>query len=78
MRLYTGSGSIDMDYELGFVSIFLKSISLTLGRFKNLLVGLQFIEEALKENRNYQFHLGGNVYCSVRENNPCVEILLHT
>ena len=44
----------------------------TLGRFKNVLVGLQFIEKALKEN--YQYHRGGNVYCSVRDNNPYVDI----
>ena len=29
---------------------------------------------ALKNGKPYQSHLGGNVYCTVRENNPCVDI----
>ena len=30
----------------------------------------EYIDKALKNRKPYQSHLGGNVYCTVRENNP--------
>ena len=51
-----------------------KGISLTLQRWKQLADHIELVDEALKDGRVYQIHLGGNVYCSVRENNPCVDI----
>ena len=51
-----------------------KGISLTLMRWKCLVDGIDNVNEALKNNTFYQYHLGGNVYCTVRENNPCVDI----
>ena len=51
-----------------------KGISLTRMRWKNFTDGIENVDEALKDNKYYCLHLGGNVYCTVRENNPCVDI----
>ena len=48
-----------------------KGISLTLMRWKCLVDNVDNVDEALKNGTAYQLHLGGNVYCTVRENNPC-------
>ena len=32
------------------------------------------MDEALKHNSDYSLHLGGNVYCTVKKSNPCVDI----
>ena len=34
----------------------------------------EYIDKALKNGKPYQSQLDGNVYCTVRENNPCVDI----
>jgi len=54
-----------------------KGISLTLMRWKNLVDSLEYVDAALKSGDAYQLHVGGNVYCSVREKNPCVDIRQH-
>ena len=42
---------------------------------KSVLVdSLDSTDQALKNNQAYITHLGGNVYCSVTENNPCVDL----
>ena len=51
-----------------------KGISLTLLRWKCLVDNLDKVDEALINNQSYSLHLGGNVYCKVRESNPCVDI----
>ena len=51
-----------------------KEISLHLMRWKQLVDSSEYIDEALKNRYPYQSHLGENVYCSIRENNPCVVI----
>ena len=54
-----------------------KGISLTLMRWKNFLDLLDYLDEALKEKKSYNCHLGGNVYCSVTENSVYVDIRQH-
>lgn len=51
-----------------------KGISLTLMRWKNFVDSLEQVGEALAKGTAYQCHLGGNVYCTVKEGNPCVDI----
>ena len=51
-----------------------KGISLPLMRWKQLVDSSEYIDKALKNGKPYQSHLDGNVYCTVRENNPCVDI----
>ena len=34
----------------------------------------EYIDETLNNGKAYQSHLGGNVYCTIRENSPCVDI----
>ena len=54
-----------------------KGISLTLLRWKCLVDCLHLVDEALNNGTSYQNHLGGNVYCTVKEGNPCVDIRQH-
>ena len=51
-----------------------KGISLTLLRWKSFLDFMSEVDKALKSDDAYRLHLGGNVYCTVKENNPCVDI----
>lgn len=51
-----------------------KGISLTLMRYKVLVDNLEFIDKALTNGTACHYHLGGNVYCTVKEGNPCVDI----
>ena len=51
-----------------------KGISLPLVRWKQLVDSSEYIDEALKKDKPFQSHLGGNLYCSVRENYPCMDI----
>ena len=51
-----------------------KGISLTLMRWKQLVVHSDNVDEALKNNDAYTFHLGGNVYITTKKDNPCVDI----
>ena len=51
-----------------------KGISLTLMRWKCLANILDQVDEALKNKTSYECHLGGNVSCTVKEGNPCVDI----
>lgn len=39
---------------------------------------MEFIEEALRQNEWKKFHLGYNVFVSLRKDNPCVYIGLET
>jgi hypothetical protein len=43
-------------------------------QFKNLLAAMDSVKEALTQNREESHHLGYNVFLSVREENPCVDI----
>ena len=51
-----------------------KGISLPLMRWKFLLDHIQYVDEALKNHKAYVHHLGGNVFCTVTTNSPCVDI----
>ena len=51
-----------------------KGISLTLMRWKNLVNGMEYLDQALKDKTAYSSHLGGNVNCSIAENSACVDI----
>ena len=51
-----------------------KGVSLSLSRWKSFLDFIDQVDEALKENKTYSLHLGGNVYCNVKEGSPCVDI----
>ena len=54
-----------------------KGISLTLMRWKSFVNCINNVDEALNNETSYQNHLGGNVYCTVKESNPCVDIRQH-
>lgn len=51
-----------------------KGISLRLHQIKVLSDRMEFIEEALRQNEEKKFHLGTNVFVSLRKDNPCVDI----
>ena len=51
-----------------------KGISLTLLRWKELVDSIDDVNEALRKNEDYQVHIGRNVYCTFRKNNPCVDV----
>lgn len=51
-----------------------KGISLRLHQIKVLSDRMEFIEEALHQNEEKKFHLGYNVFVSLRKDNPCVDI----
>lgn len=52
----------------------MKGISLTLNPWKNFVDILDYVDEALQNGTVYQNYLGGNVYCTVKEGNPCMDI----
>ena len=54
-----------------------KGISLPLIRWKCLVDCLNDVADAIKSGEGYRNHLGGNVYCTVKERNPCVDIRQH-
>ena len=54
-----------------------KGISLTLMRWKEFLDQLDYLDEALKEKKSYNRHLGGNVNVTVTENSVYVDIRQH-
>ena len=51
-----------------------KGICLTLMRWRSFLDYIDQVDEALQNNKTYSLDLGGNVYCNVKEDNPCVDI----
>ena len=51
-----------------------KGIRLTLMRWKNWVDSVECLDGALADKREYETHLGGNVYCSVSEGSQCVDI----
>ena len=54
-----------------------KGISLPLHRWKMLVDMFEFLDQTRTDNREYNTHLGGNVYVSVQPNNVCVDIRQH-
>lgn len=71
-RLY-GEPGIDIREWNGNVPT-KKGIRLTLMRWKNFIDQIVYVDAALTKKEAYECHLGGNVYCTVREGNPCVDI----
>ena len=51
-----------------------KGISLNLMQYKNLTDIIEDIKEARTKNQEYKYHLGNDVYVTVTQNNPCVDI----
>ncbi|XP_061190339.1 uncharacterized protein LOC133198229 [Saccostrea echinata] len=51
-----------------------KGISLKLHHIKTLSNFMDSIQDTLKKNGEMKWHLGYNVYVSVKEDNPCVDI----
>ena len=51
-----------------------KGISLTLISWKNWVDYLEFADQARTAKQNYKSHLGGNVYCTITEGSPCMDI----
>lgn len=51
-----------------------KGISLKLHQIKSLSDKMDFIDESLDKHEEGTWHLGHNVYVSLQENNPCVDI----
>jgi hypothetical protein len=52
-----------------------KGIRLSLLQYKNLLAGLKdAVDPALSKNEDDKFHVGANVFLSVRKDNPCVDL----
>ena len=54
-----------------------KGISLPLIHWKCLVDCLIDVDDAIKSGEGYRNHLGGNVFCTVKERNPCVDIRQH-
>ena len=52
-----------------------KGIRLGLMQYKNLLSGMEnVVGPALSENEDGKFHVGANVFLSVKKDNPCVDL----
>ena len=49
-----------------------KGIRLTLMRWKNCR--LEYKDRALDNKTSYEYHIDGNVYCTITENGVCVDI----
>ena len=49
-----------------------KGICLTLMRWKNCINQLEYMDRALDNKTSYEYHIGGNVYCTIAENGVCV------
>lgn len=43
-------------------------------RWKTFLDNLEYVDDALQKGEEYNLHLGGNVYCTIKKDNPCVDI----
>ena len=55
-----------------------KGVSLSLTQFKELTDILEEdIDQSLQKNEASTWHLGANVYVTVRKDNPCVDIRLY-
>ena len=51
-----------------------KGISLTLMWWKNCINQLEYMDRALENKTFYEYHIGGNEYCIIAENDVCVDI----
>jgi len=51
-----------------------KGVSLTLLTMKTLLMEVENIDDALKNNKQFKSHIGGNMYCIVEQDSVCVNI----
>ena len=51
-----------------------KGISLPLHRWKLLVDSFEFLDQALKEKRDYKSHLGRNVYATTQANSQYINI----
>ena len=43
-------------------------------RWKNCINQLEYMDRALENKTSYEYHIGGNVYCTIAENGVCVWI----
>ena len=51
-----------------------KGISLKLDIFKSLELSLDMIDSALQNKEDLQYHMGSNIFCTVKKDSPCVDI----
>ena len=51
-----------------------KGISLTLMQWKNCINQLEYMDRALDNKTSYEYHIDGNLYCTIAENGVCVDI----
>ena len=51
-----------------------KGISLNLELFKSLALATDMVDTAMNKNEDLHYHIGGNIFLTVRSDNPCVDI----
>ena len=51
-----------------------KGISLSLELFQSLTLATDMINTAMNKNKDLHYHFGGNIFITVRSDNPCVDI----
>ena len=51
-----------------------RGISLSLELFKSLALATDMVDTAMNKNEVLNYHIGGNIFLTVRSDNPCVNI----
>ena len=51
-----------------------KGISLNLELFKSLALATDMVDTAMNKNEDLHYHIGGNIFLTVRSDTPCVDI----
>lgn len=51
-----------------------KGISLNLNLFKTFVLALDMIDTALSKKQELNYPMGYNVFCTIQQGNPCVNI----
>lgn len=51
-----------------------KGISLKPDIFKTWTMALDMIDNALNKNEELHYHMGSNIFCTIKKDNPCVDI----
>ena len=49
-------------------------INLSLEFFKSLTLATDMVDTALNKNEDLHYHIGGNIFLTVRSDNPCVDL----
>lgn len=54
-----------------------KGISLNLNLFKTFALALDMIDTALSKKEELNYHMGSNIFSTIQQGNPCVNIRQH-